>query len=72
MVRMNDKGMLEPILLGTEIRRLMRLHKRTIRSLATAMNVTMKRVREVREKGVCGSLLVWEWKEWIVEGELKL
>jgi len=60
-----------PVLAGVEVRRLMRVHHRTIRTLARAMNVTMKRVREVREKGVSGDLSVWEWRAWIVEGQLK-
>ena len=61
----------EPALDGVAVRRLMRVHRRTIRTLAKAMNVTMKRVREVRDKGVSGELAVWEWTTWIVEGEIK-
>lgn len=37
-------------LTGAEVRALMRAHKRTIRGLAAQMNVTMKRVRQVRSK----------------------
>lgn len=36
------------------VRRLMRHHKVTIRSLAQSFNITMKRIREVRGCGVRG------------------
>ena len=36
------------------VRRLMRKHGVTIRSLAVKWNITMKRVREVREDGANG------------------
>lgn len=52
---------LVPQLSGEEIRRLMRVHGRTIRSTAQGMGITMKRVREVRDSGVQGDLYVWEW-----------
>ena len=39
---------------GPTIVRLMRLHRVSIRDLASAMNVTLTRVREVREHGVRG------------------
>lgn len=39
---------------GPMVRRLMRRHGVTIRSLAQQYNITMKRVREVRNEGVRG------------------
>lgn len=39
---------------GAIVRRLMRKHKVTIRSLAQSFNITMKRIREVRDSGVLG------------------
>lgn len=39
---------------ATMVRRLMRKHDVTIRSLATKFNITMKRVREVRSAGARG------------------
>ena len=56
--------MIEPKLSGDEVRRLMRLHKVTIRGLAQDMQITMKRVREVREKGLKGPA-VRDWIEHI-------
>lgn len=41
-------------LTGSEIRRLMRQHGLTIRSLAAQFNLTLKRIREVRAHGVQG------------------
>lgn len=54
---------------GEEIRRLMRVHRRTIRSTASGMGITMKRVREVRARGVQGDLYVWEWSTYLAGGE---
>lgn len=45
---------------GRMVRRLMRKHGHTIRSLANRFKVTMKRVREVREDGARGFAAV-EW-----------
>ena len=39
---------------GNMVVRLMRKHKKTIRGIAQENSITMKRVREVREKGVEG------------------
>lgn len=39
---------------GTMAKRLMRKHGMTIRKLAQKFNVTMKRVREVRDRGAYG------------------
>lgn len=41
----------------------MRAHGKTIRSLAEAMNVTQKRVRDVRARGVAGVAYVADWLE---------
>jgi hypothetical protein len=48
------------ILSGAMICRLMRKHRVTITGLATKHNITQKRVREVRSKGV-PNLLAREW-----------
>ena len=48
------------ILSGAMVRRLMRKHRVTIANLAAKHNITQKRVREVREKGVSGFLAL-EW-----------
>jgi hypothetical protein len=45
------------------IRRLMRQNRKTIRGIAQEWNLTMKRVREVRTKGVCGEYHVMDWLE---------
>jgi hypothetical protein len=47
-------------LTGLAIRKLMRKHGKTIRSLAGEYQLTLKRVREVREHGVHG-FLASEW-----------
>lgn len=46
---------------GIMIVRLMRRHKKTIRGISETNAITMKRVREVRDKGVEGFLA----EEWI-------
>jgi hypothetical protein len=47
---------------GRQIASLMRKHGKTIREIAKHNNVTMKRVREVREKGVTGGFAEdWHW-----------
>ena len=48
-----------------EIKKLMRAHGWTIRSLATTYKITMKRVREVREQGVRGRVATLEWMQMI-------
>jgi hypothetical protein len=45
------------------VRRIMRQHRVTIRKLASALHITQKRVREVRCRGVCGPMYVWDWIE---------
>lgn len=41
----------------------MRLHGKTIRGLALQMNITMARVRQVRERGVQGEAFCQDWLE---------
>lgn len=48
---------------GADIRRMMRRHGATIRSVAAALQVTQKRVREVREKGIMGQGWIRDWVE---------
>ncbi len=50
-------------LTGPEIVKLMNRHKITIRDLAKRMNITMKRVRQVRAFGVEGEWYVLDWQE---------
>src|ERR1039457_2595156 len=50
---------------ASNIRRLMRVHHMTIRALAARMNITMKRVREVRARGVTGDCMCQDWLEGI-------
>lgn len=45
------------------VKRLMRQNGKTIRSLAAQMNITMTRVRQVREKGVEGQEYCRDWLE---------
>ena len=54
---------------GPELRRLMRQHKITIRQLAAKMQITIKRVREVRRDGTDNLLTTLDYSEWIT-GEL--
>ena len=48
-----------------EIKKLMRAHGWTIRSLATTYGITIKRVREVRNQGVRGRVPTLEWMRMI-------
>lgn len=45
------------------VKRLMRQNGKTIRSLAAQMNITMTRVRQVREEGVEGQEYCRDWLE---------
>lgn len=54
-----------PRLPGRYIMKLMRRHRITIKSLAKRMNITQKRVRQVRKEGVCGSCMCLDWFEGI-------
>lgn len=53
----------ENSLTGAQIKALMRTHSVTIRQLARSMRITLKRVREVRAKGISGKLWVQDWTE---------
>ncbi len=55
---------------GKQIKNLMRAHNKTIRGLAESMQITMKRVREVRSNGVEGRGLVCDWYEAITGVDL--
>ena len=46
---------------GAEIRRLMRVNRKTIRGVAAAWNLTQVRVRYVRAHGVVGAAFVQDW-----------
>jgi hypothetical protein len=48
---------------GPSIVKLMRKHGKTIRGLAVAMNITQKRVRQVRESGVAGVAYAQDWMQ---------
>ena len=45
------------------IQHLMRKHHKTIRGIAQEWNLTLKRVRYVREHGVEGEVFVMDWLE---------
>ena len=45
------------------VKRLMRQNGKTIRSLASQMNITMARVRQVRQEGVKGDAFCQDWLE---------
>lgn len=51
---------------GHEIKKLMRYHGVTIRAISKKMNITMKRVRYVREHGVYEEYKVRDWVEAIM------
>lgn len=52
---------------GPDIRRLMRQNKITIRNLAVRMNITLKRVREVRGRGLVDADYCRDWYEAITQ-----
>jgi hypothetical protein len=52
---------------GREVTSLMRRHKKTIRCIAKSHQITLKRIREVRTKGVEG-FSAEEWS-WIITGQ---
>jgi hypothetical protein len=52
---------------GEQVRSLMRKYQVTIRQVADALQITQKRVREVRGNGVEGIAYVWDWYEAITE-----
>jgi hypothetical protein len=45
------------------IQHLMRKHRKTTRGIAQEWNLTLKRVRYVREHGVEGDVFVMDWLE---------
>ena len=45
------------------IRQIMRVHKVTIRELAARMDITIKRVRRVREHGLTEPHVIRDWVE---------
>lgn len=48
---------------GDYIKHLMRKHQVTIRDLASRMNISISRVKYVREYGVSGNAYVRDWME---------
>lgn len=48
---------------GKDVYRMMRKHKVTIKSLSQRTGISMKRIREVREKGLTDSHAVRDWME---------
>ena len=50
---------------GTEIKRMMRAHGMTIRELSRVMDITIKRIRFVRENGIADKNIVRDWIEGI-------
>lgn len=55
----------EPCLYGAEIRGKMLTAGVRIRDVAAAMDITQKRVRAVRDKGISGRAYVQDWTEGI-------
>ena len=55
---------------ASNVKRLMRKHKVTIRALAARMNITLKRVRQVRAEGVKGECISLDWYEAITQAGL--
>jgi len=50
---------------GREIIKLMRQNHVTIRELSSRMQITMKRIREVRRDGLCHPGVIRDWVEHI-------
>lgn len=65
----NDLGHLTSMtrLTGARIRGLMRINALTIREIAKQMNITLVRVRHVRENGVTGNCFCRDWYEAITK-----
>jgi hypothetical protein len=51
---------------GRELKRLMRVHKVTIRELSKRMQITQKRIRQVREQGLEGRELIRDWLQGVL------
>jgi hypothetical protein len=62
---MFDRRFAEQRLAGAAIKRMMRRRRVTIKALAFQMQITQKRVREARDEGVNGTLIVQDWLEGI-------
>jgi hypothetical protein len=52
---------------GKELTRLMRIYRVTIRGLAETMDVTQKRVRQVRTHGVSGPHYRQDWIQGVID-----
>lgn len=50
---------------GADVRRLMRVHKVTIRQLSERMQITMKRIRQIREIGLRDRPTIRDWVQGI-------
>ncbi len=57
--QLDENGHLE----GAEVRRLMRVNKVTIRGLSSRMQITMKRIRQIREIGLSDRYAIRDWIE---------
>jgi len=51
---------------GKELVRLMRANHVTIRELSGRMQITQKRIREVRESGLVGRELIRDWIQGVI------
>lgn len=51
---------------GEEVRRLMRRYGKTIRELSLETGITMKRIREVRDRGLADRNAIRDWIQAIV------
>ena len=58
---LDQSGKLE----GADVRRLMRIHKVTIRELSKRMQITMKRIRAIREIGLNDRPTIRDWVQGI-------
>lgn len=59
--KLPDTGRLD----GADVRRLMRVHKVTIRELAKRMQITMRRIRQIREIGLRDRPTIRDWVQGI-------
>lgn len=50
-----------PLLSGSEIRKLFRIHQWTVRSFSERYQITLERIREVRREGIPAGPLSWVW-----------
>ena len=51
---------------GKEVKRLMRVHKVTIRELSARMQITQKRIRQIRESGLENPNVIRDWLQGIL------